>query len=150
MTCLAIEPKRAFLRPFTPKPWLPLLKCKGRQNTRFQLTAHYLWGLPKDGLKGTCSRAQFRVGRKLEKAAKPTSYDSATSTQLAQWHLHSPAPNSSLMRLLEAESALARQFEQHHRGSLPVSPGPPPRQERGSHRQQTLRGCSCLTGGGRP
>lgn len=47
-------------------------------------------------------------GEEAGEGAERASRDSPTSTQSAQWHLRSPAPNSNLMRLLEAESALAR------------------------------------------
>lgn len=51
--------------------------------------------------------------------AEAASHDSPTSTQSAQWHLRSPAPNSNLVRLPKAESAPARHESSIPRGSLP-------------------------------
>lgn len=110
--------------PPSPGPiWSSAKHClsEGCRVTALQIRDHL--GLPRAGLR-QLRPGETRGEEEAGEGAEAASHDSPTSTQSARWHLRSPAPNSNLVRLLEAESAPARHESSVPRGSLPETLAP--------------------------
>lgn len=103
--------------------WSSAKHClsEGRRVTGLQIRVHL--GLPRAGLR-QLRPGETRGEEEAGEGAEAASHDSPTSTPSARWHLRSPAPNSNLVRLLEAESAPARHESSVPRGSLPETLAP--------------------------